>query len=202
MNCPTSWSLQAQNVLAIDEKLLRTDATQRWLTAFTSRSKDTSHSTSYNPLQVSKVTKPFNQILLWQSHLPFRVLQSRVYMKVTPCKMRVPRAYFVWLNLFQLTFPSSILAGIAGVRMSRACLTTPRASTAWAFSKLWKTCWTRIRDHMFKARIHKKLLSTTCFDTAGFFNQWRHKSLLKHLWNSELHPFIRPLEMAQQSQQD
>ena len=39
----------------------------------------------------------------------------------------------------RLTFPSSILAGIAGVRISRACLTTPRASTACAFNKLWNT---------------------------------------------------------------
>ena len=45
-----------------------------------------------------------------------------------------------WIANFNfLTFSSSILAGIEGVKISRACLTTPRASTAWALSKLWKT---------------------------------------------------------------
>jgi len=34
------------------------------------------------------------------------------------------------------TLPSSILPGIAGVRISSACLTTARASTACAFSRL------------------------------------------------------------------
>ena len=38
------------------------------------------------------------------------------------------------------TLPSSILPGIAGVRISRACRTTARASTACAFSRLWNTC--------------------------------------------------------------
>ena len=39
-----------------------------------------------------------------------------------------------------LTLASSILTGTTGVRISRACLTIPLASSAWAFRRLWNTC--------------------------------------------------------------
>ena len=41
-----------------------------------------------------------------------------------------------WVSM---VLPSSILLGMLGVRISSACLTTPRASTAWAFSREWNT---------------------------------------------------------------